>query len=212
MMQPIRSPLKPRVGSGFSASIIVAILILAAFTIFITWRARQLEVSLRQPQVHVQAPDFRAATRDGRTVSLAAFRGKKKLLVTFWASWCGPCHLELASLNQFYKLYHSDSSDFEILAISVDLDPASATRYATEESLSFPVLLDPSGRVERDYETSGLPTMFLIDRSGEIVYSQAGFDNVNIVGPKSIKSLMARELNIDLKEVRKGDTSDNASH
>jgi len=211
-MQPISSPLKPGAGSGFSASFILAISILAAFTIFITRRARQLEVSLGQPQVHVRAPDFWAATPDGRTVSLADFHGKKKLLVTFWASWCGPCHLELAALNQFYKHYHSVSSDFEILAISVDLDPASATRYATEESLSFPVLLDPTERVERDYETSGLPTMFLIDRNGEIVYSQAGFNNLNIVGPKSIESLMARELNIDLKEVGKGDASDNASH
>ena len=199
--------------SRFSATTLMAILVLAAFTIFITWRASMLEASLKQPRlVHMQAPNFWATTPDGRTVSLADFQGKKKLLVTFWASWCGPCHLELTALNQFYKLYHSDSSDFEILALSVDLDPASATRYATEESLGFPVLLDPTERVERDYETSGLPTMFLIDRNGEIVYSQAGFDNVNIVGPKSIKSLMARELNINLKEVGKGETSDNASH
>lgn len=191
---------------GFSVKAFVLIAVLAAFTIFITWRARLLETTLEQPtNVNTPAPDFWAATPDGRTVSLADFRSQKKVVVIFWASWCAPCRFEMNALNWFYQRNHTASSDFEILAISVDLDTEEATNFATAQKLTFPVLLDPRERVAKAFEQKGLPTTFIIDKKGNITYGHVGYDD------RSIPQL-ARELGIALKQSTEGGTDGGASH
>jgi peroxiredoxin len=171
------APDRPRL----SAAAILGIAVLAVFTVLITWRASLLETRLQreseQPElVDKPAPDFSALTLDGRTVSLADFRGQKKVVVTFWASWCGPCRIEMPSLIQFYKRNHSEASDFEILAISIDEDPKAAASFATAMKLNFPVLLDSSKTVANAYGVEGIPTMFVIDKAGKVIYGHAGFD------------------------------------
>jgi peroxiredoxin len=172
-----QGPVRPRL----SATAILGIAVLAVFTVLLTWRASLLEIRLQreseQPElVDKPAPDFSALTLDGRTVSLADFRGQKRVVVTFWASWCGPCRIEMPSLIQFYKRNHSDASDFEILAISIDEDPKAAANFATAMKLNFPVLLDSSKSVANAYGVEGIPTMFVIDKAGKVIYGHAGFD------------------------------------
>ncbi len=177
-----------------SAKAIVGVVVLAAFTILITWRARVLEVRMQhdseQPAlVNTQAPDFSAQTLDGRTVSLADFRGQKRVVLSFWASWCGPCRMEMPGLIKFYQKNHTSDSDFEILAVSIDEDTKSAEDFAFSEKLNFPVLLDPRQKVASAYEVNGIPTMFVIDKDGKIIYGKEGFD-------MAMEFALARELGI----------------
>jgi peroxiredoxin len=186
------------VSPRLSLKTILGIVALAAFTILITWRAKILETTLQhendQPAlVDKVAPDFSASTLDGRTVSLADFRGQKKVVVSFWASWCGPCRLEMPALIKFYKTNHSASSDFEILAVSIDEDPKDASDFATAQKLNFPVLLDPRQKMANAYEVDGIPTMFVIDKDGKITYGHAGFD-------MTMEYQLARELGIKEKK------------
>ncbi|MBZ5522064.1 MAG: TlpA family protein disulfide reductase [Acidobacteriia bacterium] len=169
-----QAPIRPRL----SVKTILGIAVLAAFTVFITWRARVLEIALREQPALVdkQAPDFSASTLDGRTVSLADFRGQKKVVVSFWASWCGPCRLEMPDLIKFYKKNHNDSSDFEILAVSIDEDVKDAADFATKQKLNFPVLLDPRQKIANSYDVDGIPTMFVIDKDGKVTYGRIGYD------------------------------------
>ena len=186
---PIRPPLPLKA--------ILAIAALATFTILITWRARVLEKTLEgeseQPAlVDKMAPSFSATTLDGRTVSLADFRGQKKVVVSFWASWCGPCRMEMPALIKFYQDNHRATSDFEILAVSIDGDPKDVSDFATAQKMTFPVLLDPRQKMANSYEVDGIPTMFVIDKNGKITYGHAGFD-------MSMEYQLAHQLGIKLK-------------
>lgn len=189
---------------GLSVKAILGIAVLAAFTILITWRAKVLEDILQgeseQPAlVNQPAPEFSLATLDGRTVSLKDFRGQKKVVVSFWASWCGPCRLEMPALTDFYKRNHDDSSDFEILAVSIDEDPKAASAFATAQKLNFPVLLDANQKIAEAYQVDGIPTMFIIDKDGRIIHGHIGYD-------MSMPYWLLRELGIKEKKSAKGAT------
>ncbi|HKF23938.1 MAG TPA: TlpA disulfide reductase family protein [Candidatus Angelobacter sp.] len=190
-------PLRP----GLSFKAILGLIALAALTILLTWRARIIERALQGEReepalVGKTAPDFSASTLDGRTVSLAEFRGQKKVVVSFWASWCGPCRLEMPGLIKFYKDHHDASSDFEILAVSIDEDTRDAADFATAQKLTFPVLLDPRQKIADAYQVEGIPTMFIIDKDGKIISGQIGYDmtmEFRLAGMLGIKEKKARE-------------------
>src|SRR4029077_16599465 len=150
------------------AAAVFGIAILAIFTVFITWRAKALESSLllraQTPALtNEMAPEFALSSLDGRTVSLADYKGKKKLIVSFWASWCGPCRLEMPALRSFYERHHKTSPNFEIVAISIDDDRAPAEAFATQAKLPFPVLLDPTGKTAAAYDVESIPLLYVID-------------------------------------------------
>jgi peroxiredoxin len=183
-----------------SPTAILAIVVLAAFTIFITWRAKKLERSLQDEStaptlVNQNAPPFALPSLDGRTISLADYRGKKNIIVSFWASWCGPCQLEMPALRQFYEKHHEQSNDFEILAISIDDEAAPAESFASQNKLPFPVLLDPGSKTANTYGVDGIPALFVVDKSGKVVYGHAGFDPAMELG-------IAQALGIELNKVR----------
>lgn len=164
-----------------SPAAIIAIVALAAFTVFITWRAKSLERALHEragtsPLVNKIAPPFALRSLDGRTVSLADYHGKENLVVSFWASWCGPCRLEMPVLRTFYEKHHNDSNGFEILAISLDDDQEPAAAFAIRNKLPFPVLLDFSKQATNAYRIEGIPTVFVIDKTGKIIYGHSGYD------------------------------------
>lgn len=187
-----------RVRRGLPFKALLGVAALATFTVLITWRAALLERSLQreseQPAlVNKLAPDFSGTTLDGRTVSLGDFRGQKKVVVTFWASWCGPCRMEMPGLVKFYQDNHNAASDFEILAVSIDEDPKDASAFAIAQKLNFAVLLDPRQKMASTYEVEGIPTMFVIDKEGKIVYGHAGFE-------MSMEYQLAHELGIKLRK------------
>jgi len=163
-----------------STAQIAAIALLAVFTVFITWRAKRLDKQLRERtsaslMTNKQAPDFSLPSLEGQTVSLRDFKGKK-LVISYWASWCGPCRIELPMLREFYKKHHSDGSDFEVLAVSVDEDRSAAEEYATREKLPFPILLDPASKAAGAYSVEAIPTMFVIDKDGKILFATTGVE------------------------------------
>ena len=173
--QPGRPPIK------LNNLQIAAIVLLAAFTIFSTWRTKKLEKSLleRTPasaMISKPAPDFSLQSLSGDTISLAGFRGKKAVVVAYWASWCGPCKIELPELKQFYEHFHKNNANFEILAISIDEEKSAAEKYAAAEQLPFPVLFDPQSKTASAYTVEAIPTTFVIDKTGKIIYAHTGME------------------------------------
>jgi peroxiredoxin len=160
---------------------VLAMVALAVFTIFITWRAKALEKAVGRrttasTMISKKAPDFSLSSLNGETVTLTDYRDKKIVVVSYWASWCGPCRIELQQLRDFYNRYHKNDANFEILAISIDEDKDDAEKYVASEKLSFPVLLDSHAKTADAYDVEAIPTMFVIDKAGKVTYANTGLD------------------------------------
>ncbi|HUI43288.1 MAG TPA: TlpA disulfide reductase family protein [Terriglobia bacterium] len=112
------------------------------------------------------APDFSLKNVAGQSVRLSDYRNKKAVVVAFWASWCLPCQYELPSIQSFYQ--KNRGSDVEVLAVSIDHDPAAARGYAESNKLPFPVLLDSREEVATRYLVNEIPAVFVIDRGGTL--------------------------------------------
>jgi cytochrome c biogenesis protein CcmG/thiol:disulfide interchange protein DsbE len=113
-------------------------------------------------QIGKPAPDF--AVSDGvSSIHLADYRGKVVLL-NFWASWCGPCIVELPSLEQF----HREHPEYPILAVSIDEDEDAYKNFLAERHVDFLTVRDPQETASSKFGTTGWPETFVIDRQGRI--------------------------------------------
>lgn len=111
------------------------------------------------------APDFELKTLDGQRVHLQDLRGKPVLL-SFFASWCGPCRRELPSVVKL----HEEFKDKGLQVVGVnDEGKGTARHFAEKAGLTFVVLDDSSYKVNRLYHVRSIPTAFLIDRDGKVV-------------------------------------------
>jgi len=114
-----------------------------------------------------QAAYFSLKNLAGDEVSLDQLKGKY-LLINFWATWCGPCKIEMPSLQALHERFKSEN--FEVLAISNDMFGEKVVRpYIEANHFAFPVLLDQNLKVSHQYGVVTLPTSFLVDPEGKII-------------------------------------------
>lgn len=125
------------------------------------------------PEVNAPAPDFSLQNLAGETVHLSGLRGRS-LALNFWATWCGPCQLEMPLLQQAQERY---PADLLVLAINNDEPQAKVQAFADDFGLNFPVLLDPGAKVTEQYRVRGFPTTLFIDPDGIIRYEHIGVLN-----------------------------------
>jgi peroxiredoxin len=118
------------------------------------------------------APPYSAATLEGDTISLAGLEGKVVLL-NIWATWCKPCVREMPALQRLHE--RLGPRGLEVVAVSVDTyvpairaGGADIRGFADELGLTFTILHDPDGRIERLFRATGLPVTVVIDREGRI--------------------------------------------
>ena len=136
------------------------------------------------PRVGTTAPNFQLWDLNGNPISLAEYRGRV-VLVNFWATWCGPCRVEMPAMERLYREFNR--KDFEILAVSTDPQGVAVTRPFKESlGLSFPILHDSDFRVGVAYGARTLPITFLVDRQGMIRH--------RIFGARDWESPEARQL------------------
>ena len=127
--------------------------------------------SVAFPQVGSQAPEFSSHTVGGEAVAISDLRGQV-VLVNFWATWCGPCRLEMPALQSRFE-----STDFALLAVNFDEAPEQVQAFVDELELSFPALLDPGGDIQRLYQVRGYPTTYFLDKEGMVQIQHIGFMN-----------------------------------
>jgi len=130
--------------------------------------ARQLpDVGLAVGQI---APNFTATTTTGEAISLNDLRGKTVLL-NFWFTSCAHCKKEMPAFQNAYDT-HSDS--FVVVAINREESAEAISAFGAELALTFPLVLDPSGDLQAQFNVIGYPTTYLIDPDGVIIAYHAG--------------------------------------
>ncbi len=119
------------------------------------------------PQTGFLAPDFELKTQSGETVKLSDLRGQA-VLVNLWATWCPPCRAEMRSIEKVYKEYKDQG--FTVLAVNMTYqdEATKIPTFVSEQNLSFPILLDETGRMANAYQMRSLPSSFFISRDGII--------------------------------------------
>jgi len=137
-----------------------------------------------------QAPAFTLKTVDGKTVSLSDYKGKAVLL-NFWATWCGPCKLEMPWLIDLQKKYASQG--FTVLGISEDDGPTKdVADFATKMGVDYPVLI-ANDNVSKVYGgVDFLPTSYYIGRDGKIVAEVGGLISQSEIEAKIQKILATK--------------------
>lgn len=95
------------------------------------------------------------------------------LYVDFWASWCGPCKKSFPFMNQLQSAF--SNKNLKVVAISVDETEDAAVKFLKYNETNFSVFHDPKGKLAEQFEVPGMPSSYLINPQGEIVYKHSGF-------------------------------------
>ncbi|MEL6152356.1 MAG: redoxin domain-containing protein, partial [Chloroflexota bacterium] len=111
------------------------------------------------------APNFETFTADGEPIALEDLRGQTVLL-NFWATWCGPCRIEMPEFQDAYEANREDG--FVILAVNNRENAEQVQDFAGELGLTFPLAMDLQGDIQDQYAVFNYPSTFLINEDGTI--------------------------------------------
>ena len=169
-----------------SLGMFIAIPALALFAAATLWINYQIKVNVQSGGLHRNgsvhemgnvkvgqtAPDFSTLDLSNKMVSLSSYRGQKVVLLDFWATWCGPCRMEMVELDSLQKKLKD--ADFEILSLNQQEAVDDVRQFIKRKQYGFHVLLD-DGTASAAYGVRAIPTLVLIDKTGAIQWLQVGY-------------------------------------
>lgn len=135
------------------------------------------------------APDFLVTDLKGEELSLEKYRGQVVLL-DFWATWCGPCLVEMPKVKKTYEKYKDQK--FQIIGISRDNSKTPLEAYVEKEELTWINYWDENGKLTDLYKVIGFPTTFLIDGAGVIRKASLGGSDVETAVAELVKENLAK--------------------
>ncbi len=154
--------------AGLGAAFLSALLMFSAHT-------QAASISKSRPALKAvdpfPAPDFELMDLDDNLHRLSDYRGKV-VIVNFWATWCPPCRQEMPSMNHAYRALKDDG--VVMLGVNVGESFDAVFGFTAEILVDFPLLVDTASEVSGQYPIRGLPTTYIINPNGEIVYQAVG--------------------------------------
>ncbi len=134
-------------------------------------------------------PDFELATVDGSPFNTVELRGRV-IVVNFFATWCGPCNLELPQLQALWDEFRDDG-DFRMLVVGREETDEVLKTFREKHGLSIPMASDLRGAVYGKYAAKYIPRTFLVSRQGTIIYEWTGNWEAEI---SKLRKLLRSEL------------------
>ena len=143
------------------------------------------------------APEFELKDADGRTVRLSEYKGKVVLL-DFWATWCGPCKIEIPWFIEFER--HYKDKGFAVIGVSMDEEGWTVVKpFVSELAINYRILQGNDSTADLYGGVNALPTTFLIDREGRVAWRHEGLagkddfeDRIKTLTARSASSLTGR--------------------
>ncbi|PCI08965.1 MAG: redoxin [Gammaproteobacteria bacterium] len=137
-----------------------------------------------------KAPDFELPS-DNKKIILSDLKGKVVYL-DFWASWCIPCRKSFPWMNEMHAKY--DNKKFVIVAVNLDSSKTDAQKFLKKVPAKFIIAYDPDGEIASKYKLKVMPSSYLIDKTGTLVYGHKGYreGDVNVIENKIQKLLNSK--------------------
>jgi len=134
-------------------------------------------------------PDISMKTEQGE-IKLSDFKGKVVYL-DFWASWCIPCRKSFPWMIEMQKRYGNEG--FKIIAVNLDEEQDKVKSFLEKIPANFTIAYDPKGITAKTFKLKGMPSSYLIDRTGKIIFSHIGFRKKEVPAmEQKIKQLLEK--------------------
>jgi peroxiredoxin len=150
-----------------AALAVLYLCLFAAFSVTLKTELRREKSPVAALKMHEPMPDFELPDSTGRSIKFSeAARDKKIVVINFWATWCGPCRVEMPSFEKLYT--EQKNNGFLILAIAEDKERAKLDEYLKKKPVSFPVLIDQDNALAERFKIESFPTTILVGADGKI--------------------------------------------
>lgn len=158
---------------------LVSIFLIAAIAIQV-----KAQDSFTLAKINSPAPAFTFESKPGTKQQLSDLKGKV-VLVTFFATWCGPCRAELPHIQKDIFQKYADNPNFELLIFGREHDWETVNKFKKDQGFTMPFYPDPERKIFSLYASQNIPRNFVIDKKGNIVYASVGFNEEDFAKMKA---------------------------
>lgn len=137
-----------------------------------------------------QVPSFGFEKSPGKTLNISELKGKT-VLITFFATWCGPCRKELPHIQSDIFNKYKDNPNFELIILGREHSWGEVNQFKAENKFTMPFYPDPERKIYSKFATQFIPRNFLISPEGQLIFSSIGFENKDF---KALKDAIEKEL------------------
>jgi peroxiredoxin len=166
------------------------ITLLTTFSLFSIFVASGQTDATTFTKVGDKAPVFTTKTIDGKNLDIGKLQGKI-IMINFFATWCGPCNLELPVLEKNIWEKYKNNPDFVLIVLGREHNEKEVRDFVTEKKFTMPFAPDPGRSIFKLYASQSIPRNVIIGKDGKVIFQSIGYTEADF---KKIESLLAEKL------------------